>query len=203
MSEVRLLLADDHPVTRLGLRTLFSTSPGIRFVAEAADGDQALELIRATAPDVAVLDLKLPKRTALEVLESLKSLKSTTRVLVLTAQTSIEPMHHAKALGASGYLTKDTPADRLVRAVHDVAEGRECWDPAMKRDVAKETLSPRELQVLKVLVGGGSNKEIAQQLGLADGTVRIHLSNIFGKLGVGDRTSAVTLALRQGLVELS
>ena len=203
MAEVRLLLADDHPVTRLGLRTLFSSAPGIRFVGEAADGEQALELIASTAPDVAVLDLKLPKRTALEVLESLKPLKLATRVLVLTAQTGTEPMHHAKALGARGYLTKDTPADSLVRAVHDIAQGRECWDPAMRRDTLKETLSPRELQVLKVLVTGGSNKEIAQQLGLADGTVRIHLSNIFAKLGVGDRTSAVTLALRQGLVELS
>ncbi|MGV3622966.1 MAG: response regulator [Archangium sp.] len=203
---LRVVLADDHPVTRMGLRAVFSSAADLVLVAECVDGRSALAKVLELRPDVAVLDLKLPELTGLEVLAELDEQDSKVPVLFLSAQSNEDYVNQARALGAFGFLTKDTPPEQLIRAVRDVAQRRAVWTSAQRdlfRDASmRPSLSPRELEVLRALSTGASNKEIAQQLGLSDGTVRIHVSIIFGKLDVDDRTAAVTLGLKRGLIEL-
>lgn len=202
----RVVLADDHPVTRLGLRAMIAATAGLTIVGEAPDGPAALKLCRELSPDVALLDFWLPGLNAQQVLEQLRAESSPVRALVVSGQGTLEAARLAKRSGAFGFLSKDTEPGALTRAVYEVAAGRAVWTVAQRRSFTeleqRPVLSARELEVLRALSTGASNKEIAQQLGLADGTVRIHLSNIFGKLDVDDRTAAVTLALRQGLIAL-
>lgn len=204
---LRVVLADDHPVTRMGLRAVLSSARDLVLVAECSDGRSALSKVLELRPDVAVLDLKLPELTGIEVLAELDEQDCRVPVLFLSAQANEEYVMQARALGAFGFLTKDTPPDVLLRHVRDVAQRRQVWTAEQReffRDVSiRPSLSPRELEVLRALSTGASNKEIAQQLGLSDGTVRIHVSNIFAKLDVDDRTAAVTLALKRGLIELT
>ena len=203
---LRVVLADDHPVTRMGLRAVLSSARELVLVAECVDGKSALARILELRPDVAVLDLKLPDLTGLEVLAELEEQDCRVPVLFLSAQANEEYVTQARALGAYGFVTKDTPPDTLIRHVREVAARRAVWT-AEQRELFREvsirpSLSPRELEVLRALSTGASNKEIAQQLGLSDGTVRIHVSNIFAKLDVDDRTAAVTQSLKRGLIEL-
>lgn len=202
----RVVLADDHPVTRLGLRGMISAMPGLIIAGEAQTGDEALEHCRTLLPHVAVLDFWLPGLNALQVLERLNAENCPVRVLVLSGQGTLETARQAHRAGAFGFISKDTSAAELTRSVFEVAAGRSVWTGVQKRSFEaldqRPALSPRELEVLRALSTGASNKEIAQALGLSDGTVRIHVSNIFGKLDVDDRTTAVTLALKQGLITL-
>ena len=202
----RVVLADDHPVTRLGLRAMIAATTGLSIIGEGHDGPSALSLCRELQPDVLVLDFWLPGLNALQVLEALRAENCPTRVLVVSGQGTLESARQAKLGGAFGFLSKDAEPQELTRSVYEVAAGRTVWSAAQRRSFTqleqRPALSPRELEVLRALTTGASNKEIASALGLSDGTVRIHLSNIFGKLDVDDRTSAVTLALRQGLITL-
>lgn len=203
---LRVVLADDHPVTRMGLRAVLSSARDLVLVAECADGRSALAKVLELRPDVAVLDLKLPELTGLEVLAELDEQDCRVPVLFLSGQANEEYVTQARALGAFGFLTKDTAPEVLLRHVREVAQRRQVWTSEQRelfRDASiRPSLSPRELEVLRALSTGASNKEIAAQLGLSDGTVRIHVSNIFAKLDVDDRTGAVTLALKRGLIEL-
>lgn len=203
---LRVVLADDHPVTRLGLRAMLTTSRDVTVVAECVDGQSAIAKILELQPDVALLDLKLPDMTGLDVLSALDEKDCRVPVLFLSAQDNEEYVTQARALGAYGFMTKDLAPDALLRAVRDVAQRVAVWTP-QQRDLFREvsvrpSLSPRELEVLRALATGASNKEIAAALGLSDGTVRIHVSNIFAKLDVDDRTAAVTLGLKRGLIDL-
>lgn len=203
---LRVVLADDHPVTRMGLRAVLSSAHDLVLVAECVDGKSALAKILELRPDVAVLDLKLPDLTGLEVLAELDEQDCRVPVLFLSAQANEEYVTQARTLGAYGFVTKDTPPDTLIRHVREVALRRAVWT-AEQRDLFRDasirpSLSPREMEVLRALSTGASNKEIAAQLGLSDGTVRIHVSNIFAKLDVDDRTAAVTLSLKRGIIEL-
>ncbi|MFZ5442621.1 MAG: response regulator [Myxococcota bacterium] len=202
----RVLLADDHPVARLGLRTLVAAERGLSVIGEVANGRAALEACLTQNPDVAVLDFWLPELTALQVLDALRAENATTRVLVLSGQGTLEVARQVMLAGARGFLTKDAPPQTVTRAIAEVAAGYSVWSPeqreSFRRIAQRPALSSRELEVLQALASGASNKEIAARLGLADGTVRIHLSNIFAKLDVDDRTAAVTSALRYGLITL-
>ena len=202
----RVVLADDHPVTRLGLRAMISATPGLTIVAEAHDGPSAMASCLELTPDVALLDFWLPGLTALQVLEQLRAQSCPARVLVVSGQGTLESARQSKLAGAFGFLSKDTEPGALMRSVYEVAAGRMVWTTSQRRSFTeleqRPVLSSREFEVLRALSTGASNKEIAQALGVADGTVRIHLSNIFGKLEVDDRTTAVTQALRQGLISL-
>jgi DNA-binding NarL/FixJ family response regulator len=199
-------LADDHPVTRLGVMQVIAQAPWLTSAGEAADGEAAVSALLKLRPQLALVDLKLPVRSGLQVLEALAQARSPTRVLMFSGQGTGEDARRAKELGAWGFLDKATVTTALLRALEEVAAGRPTWTVAQREafrgEAGRPALSPRELEVLRHLASGASNKQIADKLGLADGTVRIHLSNIFGKLEVSDRTAAVTLGLKLRLIEL-
>lgn len=203
---VRVLLADDHPVTRMGLRLALNGASDLSLVAEAGDGRAALQMILELTPDVAVLDLRLPELTGLEVLAELARRAARVPVLMLSGVAATEHVQQARAFGAFGFLTKDAPPEQLLHAVREAAARRQVWTLEQRTAYAaagkRPTLSPREMEVLRELATGASNKEIAGRMHLSDGTVRIHVSNIFAKLDVDDRTAAVTLALKRGLIDL-
>ncbi|HZE37182.1 MAG TPA: response regulator transcription factor [Stackebrandtia sp.] len=203
---IRVLLADDHPVVRQGLKTFLDIQPDVAVVAEAADGDAALDLIARHHPEVVLLDLKMPGVDGLEVLRRVADRGDATRVIVLTSVTGSEEVAPAMAAGAAGFLYKDIDPDALVRAIRAVRDGQVLFAP----DAATAMLSPperrpadnltdREAQVLRLIAAGRSNREIARELSVAEKTVKTHVSSLLRKLGVADRTQAALYAVRNGL----
>ena len=210
---IRVILADDHAVVRKGIRVLLEDAGDITVVAEAADGDEALALIREHRPDVAVLDIQMPGRTGLEVTRDVRAERLPVGVLILTAYDDNPFIMTALRAGANGYVLKGAEPEELVAAVRAVHEGQSALDPALLRKVmayvsgepragAVESLSAREIEVLRLAAQGFTNKAIGVQLGISDRTVQGHLANIFGKLDVASRTEAVTKAIQLGLVSV-
>lgn len=216
MDRIRVLVADDHAVVRAGLRALIATEPGMELVAEAEDGQAAVDKAVAVKPDVILLDLQMPKLDGLRALEAIRQHLPEARVLILTSFASDDHVFPAIRAGALGYLLKDTPPDQLVAAIRDVAHGESSLHPAIARRVLRElaappsseaspetTLTEREVEVLQHVAKGLSNEEIAARLFLSERTVRTHVSNILGKLHLSNRTQAALYALRQGLTDLN
>ncbi len=202
---ISVLIVDDHPVVRQGLRVLLEVQDGIEVAGEADDGDSALALAASRAPDVILLDLKLPGRDGLAVLTELKSRASAARVLVLTSATDPASASLAMRSGAAGVLYKDVDPDALVRAIRSVHDGHLLLAPAAAGPLVRsgsapwggmDALTPREREVLAELAKGRSNREIARALGVAEKTVKAHVSSVLAKLGVQDRTQAALLAVR-------
>ena len=210
---IRVLICDDQVVVREGLRAILSTAPGIEVVGEASDGDEALELVPQTQPDVVLMDLKMPGMNGVQATRAICDHYPDVRVLVLTTYDADEWVFDAIRSGAAGYLLKDTPRAGLIAAIKGTAAGKTHVDPAVAgrlfAQVAQvaappqtsiaDGLSPRELDVLRLLARGLSNADIAQRLYLSEGTVRNYVSAILSKLDVSDRTQAAVLALRHGL----
>lgn len=196
---IRILLADDHPVWRSGIRALLSAEPDFEVVAEAADGEEALRLIRTLELDVALLDMEMPKVTGVEVARTVKEEGRAVRVLALSSYEDASYISGLLQNGASGYLTKDKPPALIVEAVRAVAGGEGRWfvRPASKSDPAAG-LSDRERDVLGLLSRGRANGEIAEALFISENTVRNHLANIYAKLGVATAREAVAWAWRNG-----
>ena len=210
---IRVILADDHAVVRKGIRGFLEEPGDITVVAEAANGDEALAFIREHRPDVAVLDIQMPDRTGLEVTRAVRSEQLPVGVLILTAYDDDPFVMTALRAGANGYVLKTAEPEEIVAAVHAVHEGQSALDPALLRKVMAyvsgaplpgmvESLSAREIEVLRLAARGSTNKAIGVQLGISDRTVQGHLTNIFGKLDVASRTEAVTKAIQQGLVSV-
>jgi DNA-binding NarL/FixJ family response regulator len=210
---IRVVLADDHAVVRKGIRDFLEQPEDITVVAEAANGDQAVELIRAHQPDVAVLDIQMPGRTGLEVTRIVRGERWPVGVLILTAYDDDPFVLSALRAGANGYVLKTAEPEELVDAVRAVYEGQSALDPAILRKVLAhltggpppgtvEALSARELEVLRLVARGSTNKAISTQLGISDRTVQGHLTSIFGKLEVASRTEAVTRAIQVGLISV-
>jgi DNA-binding NarL/FixJ family response regulator len=204
--KIRILVADDHYIVRMGLVALMNTEPDLEVVAEAADGVQALELFRKHHPDLALLDMRMPLKGGIETTREIRSCFPDARILILTAFDGDEEIHQALRAGAEGYVLKSSTGEKLVPALRAVAAG-ERWVPkeVATRLTARtqfEELTPRELQVLQQLTRGMANKEIADVLNITEYTVKSHLKNILGKLRVGDRTEAVTAALQRGIIQL-
>jgi len=213
---VRVLICDDQTVVREGLAAILSTDPGIEVVGLAGDGREAVVLVGETHPDVVLMDLKMPVLNGVQATRSLRRAYPELRILVLTTYASEEWIMDAIQAGAAGYLLKDARRGDLVAAIKGTAEGKTFLDPTIAGKVMRraavapgppssaeppaEALTERELDVLRLLVQGYSNPEIAQRLHLARGTVRNYVSAILGKLGVSDRTQAAVEALRLGLV---
>ena len=219
MKPVRVLLADDQHLFREGLATLLSVRPELEVVGEAADGLEALAEVAASRPQVVLMDLRVPVLNGVEAIKRLRAAHPQVRVVALTTFDDDEDVFEALRAGAVGYLLKDVSADKLVEAVRAAARGEsflqpsvaakvvaefsrlaELRSPALVAEPPVEALSERELQVLRLLAAGASNKEIASALRLAEGTVKNHLTSILGKLGVRDRTQAALQAKALGLI---
>ncbi|WP_109211525.1 MULTISPECIES: response regulator transcription factor [Microbacterium] len=208
---IRLLIADDHPVVRAGLAGLLSDEPGFEVVAEASDGDEAVRLAAATRPDVVLMDLRMPDVDGVTATVRLVAGEAGTpppRVLILTTYESDDQILAAIEAGASGYLLKAAPQAEIVAGIRSVAAGQSALSPQvavrlverMRRPEPETVLTARELDVLRLVATGHSNKQIAVTLGIGESTVKTHLLKVFDKLGVADRTRAVTLAMERGLL---
>jgi DNA-binding NarL/FixJ family response regulator len=215
---IRVCLVDDQTLVREGIRALLDLVPDIEVVAEAADGEAALRVLAAAAPDVVLLDLRMPGLDGLGVLRALRSVPGNTGLpsaIVLTTFDDDALMLEAVRQGARGFLLKDVSLDRLAEAIRTVAAGGTLLQPAVTERLLRaalrtgtefpsleepDPLTEREIEVLRLMAGGMSNREIAGSLGVVEGTVKNHISNILSKLGVRDRTRAVLKALELGLV---
>jgi DNA-binding NarL/FixJ family response regulator len=204
--KIRILIADDHYIVRMGLIALVNTEPDMEVVAEAADGAQALELFGKCNPDLALLDLRMPVKDGIQTTAEIRNQFPNAQVLMLTAFDGDEEIYKALLAGAQGYILKSATGKQLIPAVRAVAAGQR-WIP---EDVAGRlatrnefgALTPREVEVLKHLARGLANKEIADVLKITEYTVKDHLKSILGKLRVADRTEAVTAAIHRGIIQL-
>ena len=204
---IRLLVVDDHPVVRAGIVGLLAGEPDLEVVGEAGDGAQACDLAAALQPDVVLMDLRMPVMDGTTATERILAATPTIRVVVLTTYETDADILRAVEAGATGYLLKDTPRDDLVAAVRAVAGGETALAPSVARRLvagvrnAAERLTARELEVLAAVARGGSNAQIGVELFISEATVKTHLLRVFAKLGVDDRTRAVTVALERGILQ--
>lgn len=208
------MIADDHSMIREGLKNLLELDGDIQVISEAVDGEDCLDKLQVVKPDVLLLDINMPKKNGLEVLKSLKSKKSKLKVLVLTVHNEIEYLMKAVDIGVNGYVLKDSESAELKKAIFTVAEGETYIQPSLipalnakmietNKDAEKiKSLTKRELDVLKLLAVGMFNKEVGKRLEISERTVKNHVSNIFKKLGVTDRTQAAVFAIRNNLVQI-
>jgi len=201
---MRVLIAEDHFVTRSGLLAIFGSEPDIEVIAAAETGADAIALFRAHRPDLALVDLRLPDMSGVDVIKTIRAEFPGARLIVLTGTDASEGVYRAMQAGARGYLLKDATGTALVQALRDVMVGKRVVAPAAAAQLAERMpqsdLTPREIDVLRLVAAGRSNKRIADELGLSEATVRTHVGNILAKLGADDRTQAATEALRRGIL---
>ncbi len=211
---IRVLICDDHAILRKGIRALLSTEPDIQVVGEACDGQEVLAQVEALEPDVVLMDLVMPKMDGIEATRTLTGQGARTRVLVLTSFAADDKVFPAIKAGALGYILKDSGPDDLLQAIRQVHRGEPSLEPEIARKVLFELAHPpqrpptpdplteREMDVLRLIAQGKSNRDIAEDLVLAELTVRTHVSNILGKLHLASRTQAALYALKEGLASL-
>ena len=206
---IRVVIADDHPVVRIGLRGMLETQNDIDVVGEAENGKQAVSLVGRLEPDVVLMDLQMPELDGVSATEQITDRFRTVQVLVLTTYDSDADITRAIGAGAIGYLLKDAPRENLFDAIRAASRGESVLTPSVASRVMErirspdvEMLSRREIEVLTEVADGKSNKETSQMLFISEATVKTHLIHIFSKLGVNDRTAAVTVALERGILRL-
>ena len=209
MDKIRLLIVDDHPVVRDGLRGMLESQADFEVAGEAGDGREAVSLVEDLEPEIVLMDLRMPEMDGVAALLEIKKIKPQVQVLVLTTYDSDADILPAIEAGAAGYLLKDSSREELFDGIRAASRGETVLAPTVAarlvgrmRGSAEEQLSSREVEVLQLVADGNSNSEVAQQLHISQATVKSHLVNIFGKLGVSDRTAAVTAALRRGILRL-
>ena len=224
--KIRVLVVDDHAIVRDGIQSLLATEPDIELVGEAANGADAVSKVRTLHPDVILMDLVMPEMDGIEAIHQIMAFEPEARILVLTSFSADDNVFPAIKAGALGYLLKDTGSEELMQAIHQVYRGEVSLHPKIARMLLQEIslaqpakgrgqlshlpeqssvvdpLTERELEVLKLVAHGRSNREIADQLIVAEGTVRTHVSNILDKLHLASRTQATLYALREGLTSL-
>jgi DNA-binding NarL/FixJ family response regulator len=204
---IRLVVADDHPVVRDGIVGMVSSDVEIEVVGEASDGAEAIALVRTHDPDVALMDLRMPKTDGVAAIRELTRLGATCRVVVLTTYDSDADVLPAIEAGATGYLLKDATREELLRAIHAAAAGRAELAPSVVsrlvgrvRTAESTQLTARELEVLGLVAEGATNRHVATRLHLSEATIKTHLVNLYAKLGVSDRAAAVAEGFRRGLL---
>jgi NarL family two-component system response regulator LiaR len=213
-SPIRVLIVDDHEIVRKGIRAFLATKRDIQVIAEAGDGIEAVKLAQAYHPDVILMDLVMPKMDGIQAIREITSRLPGTRVVVLTSFAADEQVFPAIKAGALGYLLKDSGPQELVQAIRQVYSGESSLDPSVARKVIMELSKPsqkpltpdpltqRELEILRLVAQGKSNKEIAEQLIIAEETAHTHMSNILNKLHLASRTQAALYALKEGIASV-
>jgi two-component system NarL family response regulator len=200
------MVIEDHHVVRQGLVALLNTVPDMSVVAEGADGKQAIDLFRQHEPDVTLMDLRMPNMSGVDAVVQIRQDYPAARIIVLTTFDGDEDIYRALQAGARAYLLKGMFGDELMDAIRAVHAGKSRIPPAVAERLANRMggpgLTPRELDVLRLIVLGNSNKEIGEELRISEATVKTHINNILSKLGVTDRTQATTTALQRGIVHL-
>ncbi len=203
---IRILVVEDHPIVRQGLVALLSVIEGVEVVAQASDGAEAIALFARHHPDITLIDLRLPKMSGVEVIQSVRGNYPQARFIVLTTYDGDEDIYRALQAGARAYLLKGMSVELLVSTIRSVHAGKSIIPPAIAQKLAErmatEPLTQREQDVLEQIVRGKSNKEIGTVLDISEATVKTHINNLLGKLGVEDRTQAATAAIQRGLVQL-
>jgi two-component system, NarL family, response regulator LiaR len=214
MAPIRVLIADDHAILRKGIRALLSTEPDMEVVGETSDGLETITQAAALCPDVILMDLVMPKMDGIEATRRITTEQPDVRILVLTSFAADDKVFPAIKAGALGYILKDSGPAELVQAIHQVYLGQPSLEPSIalkmlqeisspgQRPPTPEPLSEREMEVLRLLAQGKSNREIADQLVIAELTVRTHVSNLLGKLHLASRIQAALYALKEGLASL-
>ncbi len=210
MTTIKILITDDHPVVRAGIRGMLETQPDFDVIAEAENGREAIEQTRKLAPDVILMDLRMPEMEGVEAIREIKAHHPGIHILVLTTYDTDADIVRAVEAGATGYLLKDAPREDLFRAVRATARGEAALAPVVAarlmgkvRTRGEEALSAREIEVLMLVARGATNQDVAEKLHISKATVKSHLLQIYQKLGVTDRTAAATTAIERGIIRLS
>ena len=210
MEKIKILMADDHPVVRAGIRGMLETQDEFQVIAEAENGREAFEQIGKLEPDVVLMDLRMPEMDGVEAITKIKEKYPNVNILVLTTYDTDADIVRAVEAGATGYLLKDAPREELFRAVRGTAKGETVLAPVVAarlmgkvRDHGEQALSSREIDVLMLVARGASNQDVGEKLHVSTATVKSHLIQIYQKLGVSDRTAAVTTAIERGIIRLS
>ena len=205
LSPIRILIADDHPLIRVGIGAVIASQSDMTLVAEAGDGEEALVLFDQHRPDVTLLDLQMPRLNGLAVISEIRTRAPAARILVLTTYRGDVQALRALKAGAAGYLLKNTLRKDLVTAIREVHAGNRFVSPEMAQELAvrvtDEQLSPRELEVIAQVATGADNKQIAIRLGVTEETVKTHVKSILAKLDASDRLQAVVIAMRRGIID--
>ncbi len=211
---IKVMIADDHNLMREGIKQLLEFDGSVKVIAEASNGIECLDKVKQFEPDVLLLDINMPEKNGLEVLEELKSEKTKTKILILTVHNEIEYLIKAIDIGVDGYILKDSESAELKKAIDTVFKGENYIQASLipmlnnrllKKDIDKdkiESLTSRELEVLIQVTNGMANKEIATSLNISERTVKNHISNIFKKIEVSDRTQAAVFAIRNNIIQL-
>lgn len=204
--KITVLCTDDHRIVREGIALIINRQADMQVVASAASGEEAVELFQRHRPDVTLMDLQLGALNGVETIRSIKQIQPDARIVVLTMYQGDEDIYRALDAGAMAYLLKDTLSDDLIRVIRDVHEGRHPVNPDVEARLltraSRPTLTPREIQVLELIAEGMRNWEIAQVLHLSEETVEVHVKNIRTKLDVKDRTAAVNVAIKRGIIHI-
>lgn len=214
MEQIKIIIADDHPVVREGLIAMLGRQPDFKVVGEAKDGAEAVEMARRLEPDVVLMDLRMPGMDGVEAMRQIRSTNPGIKFIILTTYSDDEYIFSGIEAGARAYLLKDAPREELFKAIRAVHRGESLIQPVVasklidrfaelsRRAPLGEQLTERELEILQLMAKGAANKEISRELSISESTVKTHISNIFQKLGVNDRTEAVTQALKKGIIRL-
>jgi len=203
---IRILIAEDHLIARVGVKTIINTQPDMIVIAEAANGSQAVELFRKHHPNITLMDMLMPGMSGLEAIAEIRREQPEARIIALSTYSGDEDIRRAIASGARSYLTKDVLHDDLIRTIHAVHAGENYLPPqiaaALESGARSAILSAREMEVLTLIVRGLGNKQIAYELTIAEHTVKNHVKSILEKLNVDDRTQAATEAIKRGIIHL-
>lgn len=203
-SPIRILIAEDHLIARVGIGTIVAMQPDMTVIAEASNGAQALELYRQHRPDITLMDIRMPHMNGIEAIAAIRREDNSAKIIALSTFGGDEDIRRALSAGAASYLTKEVLHDELLKAIHAVSAGQTYLPPAVAATLASQMprpdLSAREMEVLQLIVRGYSNKQIGAALDIAEHTVKNHVKSILNKLGVEDRTQAATSALMRGII---